>query len=61
MYYVTIIDASGHKDFIKNMIAGTSQADCVILIVASGVGEFEVLPTGMGRSVSMPFWLTFWV
>merc|ERR1711862_863094 len=40
-YYVTIIDAPGHRDFIKNMITGTSQADCGVLIIASGVGEFE--------------------
>merc|ERR1712029_1197540 len=40
-YYVTIIDAPGHRDFIKNMITGTSQADCGVLIIPSGTGEFE--------------------
>jgi len=40
-FYFTIIDAPGHRDFIKNMITGTSQADAAILMIASGEGEFE--------------------
>jgi elongation factor 1-alpha len=50
-YYFTIIDAPGHRDFIKNMITGTSQADVAMLVIASPAGEFEagISKTGQTR------------
>ena len=50
-YFFTIIDAPGHRDCIKNMITGTSQADAAILVVSARKGEFEagMSPEGQTR------------
>jgi len=48
-YQITIIDAPGHRDFVKNMITGASQADAAFLVVAG--------PTGVEPQTTEHLWL----
>jgi elongation factor 1-alpha len=48
-FQITIIDAPGHRDFVKNMITGASQADAAFLVVAA--------PTGVEPQTTEHLWL----
>ncbi|MEM2093724.1 MAG: translation elongation factor EF-1 subunit alpha [Candidatus Bathyarchaeia archaeon] len=57
-YSFTIIDAPGHRDFVKNMITGTSQADAAILVVSAKKGDYEA-GTGPGGQTREHMFLAY--
>ncbi len=50
-FFFTLIDAPGHRDFVKNMITGASEADCAVLVLSAKEGETDtaIAPGGQAR------------
>ena len=57
-FYFTLIDAPGHRDFVKNMITGTSQAEAALLVVSARDGEGVMAQTRehvfLARTLGVP-------
>jgi elongation factor 1-alpha len=49
-YFFTFIDAPGHRDFVKNMVTGASQADAAILVISAKKGEYEAAIGATGQA-----------
>ncbi|MFP3304047.1 MAG: translation elongation factor EF-1 subunit alpha [Nitrososphaeria archaeon] len=56
-YFFTLIDAPGHRDFVKNMITGASQADAALLVVSAKEGEAETALAEGGQAREHAFLL----
>ena len=56
-YFFTLIDAPGHRDFIKNMITGASEADAAILVLSAKEGETDTAVAAGGQAREHAFLL----
>jgi len=56
-FFFTLIDAPGHRDFIKNMITGASEADCAILVLSAKEGETDTAIAAGGQAREHAFLL----
>ncbi len=56
-YFFTLIDAPGHRDFIKNMITGASEADAAVLVLSAKEGETDTAVATGGQAREHAFLL----
>jgi len=56
-FFFTLIDAPGHRDFVKNMITGASEADCAILVLSAKEGETDTAIAAGGQAREHAFLL----
>ena len=56
-YFYTLIDAPGHRDFIKNMITGASEADAAVMVVSAKTGEKDTALGAGGQAREHAFLL----
>ena len=56
-FFFTLIDAPGHRDFVKNMITGASEADCAVLVLSAKEGETDTAIAAGGQAREHAFFV----